>query len=212
MEDRLSVSQPKAAALPRVPEEGLVNSYLEGGPVDSRVLFGRDGPFVLDLGAGEGSFALAYALENPWSCVLAVEKKISRVRKIVRKVQQFDLKNLKVLHFSWDEFLKDYCKDSAVEEIHILFPDPWPKRRHHRRRTLNMESIQSMARVLKPGGMCRFLTDSRDYFLWAEKLFRLSAHFELKAPSRSYPESLFEKRFKKMGIPCYQSIWEKKNP
>ncbi|QSR87903.1 methyltransferase domain-containing protein [Methylacidiphilum caldifontis] len=202
---------PESKTLEVETQDPLLASLPQGGnEIDSNSIFGQTVPFILDLGAGEGSFALAYALQNSGGYVLAIEKKISRVRKIVRKAKNLNLKNLKVLHFYWELFLKDYCKSSAVDEIHILFPDPWPKRRHHNRRTLNFQSIESISRVLKPKGLCRLVTDNQDYFLAVTKLFNLSADFELITPKKNYPESLFEQRFKKMGIPYFQALWEKK--
>ena len=180
--------------------------------MDLSSIFGANGSLMLDLGAGEGSFIIDYAMKNPQACLFAIEKKISRVRKIASKARRLNLKNLRVVHCCWEQFLLRHCMPSSVDEIHILFPDPWPKRRHHKRRSIKAPVVQAIADVLKPNGICRLLTDNREYFLWSEKLFLLSGYFEekpLSLPSE-YPESLFQKRFKERGIICYQAVWRKK--
>ncbi|VVM06687.1 tRNA (guanine-N(7)-)-methyltransferase [Methylacidimicrobium cyclopophantes] len=196
-------------ALPdvRVPKpdkpEGFSRSWQE--------LFPRPAPIVCDLGAGNGRFAAAYAELHPEWNVLAVERKWSRVRKIERAAEIRRLPNLRTLWFPWDDLLLFWSRASSCREIHVLFPDPWPKRRHRIRRTLTARVLAALYRALEPGGCFRLLTDDSDYYGAVERMVAALPGFDRTEHPVEFPWSHFETIFRSKGDPLYGAIWQKGN-
>lgn len=172
-------------------------------------IFACRAPIVCDLGAGTGRFAVAYAELHPEWNVLAVERKLARVRRIERAAAARGLANLKVLWFGWDDLLLFWSPPASCREIHVLFPDPWPKRRHRRRRTLQPAVLAAIFRVLEPGGFFRFLTDSADYAAAVEQAISLLPRFERRGEPGGFPASHFEEVFRSRGDPLYGGVWWK---
>src|SRR5271154_6441809 len=119
---------------------------------DWRALFGNDRPIELDLGAGDGGFALSYAQQHPEVNLLAVERLLGRVRKIEKRAVRAGLTNLRVLRLQFGYTVKYLLPNANVAIAHIMFPDPWPKRRHWPRRLMQPEFVRALAAALKPGG------------------------------------------------------------
>jgi tRNA (guanine-N7-)-methyltransferase len=201
-------------ALPGFPENHFapwVSLTSLEDPLDWVRLFGNARPVVLDLGAGEGSFALAYALHHPEKNVLAVERRLTRVRKAVRRAQRMGAANLKVLRLEIPYVLGNLLAPASVREIHLLFPDPWPKRRHAKRRLVSREFAQKVIQALEPGGFFRFLTDQEFYFREAQEIFSSLREMEAQEePFGCFPPSKFETIFLSQGLPIFRGIWHKK--
>src|ERR1700677_4048086 len=120
--------------------------------LDWRGLFGNDQPVELDLGAGDGGFALAYARQHPEINLLAVERLLGRVRKIEKRTIRAKLTNLRVLRLEFGYTVRYLLPPGSVSIAHILFPDPWPKRRHWPRRLMQPDFVRDLAMALKSGG------------------------------------------------------------
>ncbi len=191
----------------RTPETGDPKRLVSPERWQERFL--RPAPIVCDLGAGNGLFAAAYAELHPEWNVLAVERKLHRVRQIERASTLRCLTNLRVLWFSWDDLLLSWSRRSSCREIHVLFPDPWPKRRHQSRRTLTAAVVASILRVLEPGGLFRFLTDDADYSRAVERTAAALPGFARREASGDYPASHFESIFRSKGDLLYGAVWRK---
>src|SRR5271170_5893614 len=126
--------------------------------LDWRELFGNDHPVELDLGAGAGGFALAYARQYPEINLLAGERLLGRVRKIEKRAARAGLDNLRVLRLESGYTVRYLLPSESVSIAHILFPDPWPKRRHWPRRLVQAGFVRDLAAALRPGGELRFTT------------------------------------------------------
>ena len=161
-------------------------------------LFTREAPLEVDLGSGDGSFALAMAHQFPDRNFLAVERLLGRVRKTCKRATEAGLPNLKVLRLDARYTVEWLLPFASVSRLHLLFPDPWPKARHHRRRLIEPTFLKALARVLVPGGEFLFKTDHEGYFEWATEELSLSEHlhsipWEQQADVRpSYPITDFE--------------------
>jgi len=119
--------------------------------LDWRALFGNDRPVELDLGAGDGGFALAYAQQHPDTNLLAVERLLGRVRKIEKRAARAKLANVRVLRLEFGYTVRYLLPPESVSIAHIMFPDPWPKRRHWPRRLMQPDFVRDLAAALQPG-------------------------------------------------------------
>jgi len=183
-------------------------------PLDWRALFGNDRPVVLDLGAGDGGFALAYAQARPEVNVLAVERLLGRARKIARRAARGNVPNLRVLRLETRYLMERLVPFASVEEIHILFPDPWPKRRHWKNRILQPDFLEIVARALPAGGLLRFVTDHPDYSAWASEVLAACPLFGplpgAAEQNATYPHTDFEAMFRAEGKPIHAHLMERK--
>jgi tRNA (guanine-N7-)-methyltransferase len=116
----------------------------------------------MDLGCGDGSFLVALAKRHPEMNFLGIERMAGRVAKACRKAARID--NVRVLHLESSYAVGYLLPENSVDVFYLLFPDPWPKRRHQRRRVMTLEFLQSIHRALVSGGMLRLATDQADYF------------------------------------------------
>ncbi len=181
-------------------------------PLDWRELFANDRPVELDLGAGDGGFALAYAAQHPEVNLLAVERLLGRVRKIEKRAARQGLANLRVLRLELGYTVRYLLPPASVAVAHILFPDPWPKRRHWPRRLLQPEFVRDLARALQPGGELRFTTDHADYFASAcEAVKEADVLGELEEWDWSAdPKTDFQRTFDAEGRGTWRARWVRK--
>ena len=121
-------------------------------------------PLEVDLGCGDGAFLRAMAERHPERDFLGVERLLGRVRKGCRKAGGMGLMNLEVLRLESSYTLGYLLPTGGVSRVHLLFPDPWPKKKHHKRRLVTQEFCESLQRVLESGGEFLFKTDHLEYF------------------------------------------------
>ena len=137
-----------------------------GTPLDPRALF-ADPPRALrlEIGFGGGEHLAAQAATHPEIGFLGVEPFLNGVAKLLRAVQTERLANVRVLRDD-ARLLLDVLPTACLDRADILFPDPWPKLRHHKRRIVNARTLAELARVIRPGGTLRLATDDADYARW----------------------------------------------
>jgi tRNA (guanine-N7-)-methyltransferase len=136
---------------------------------------GRLGPLAdaleLEIGAGHGGFALAFARERPDRALVAIEQRRSFADAIAEKAARRGHRNLVVVHGDARILAPRLFRAGSLAEIHVHFPDPWWKRRHHRRRLVDDRMSLQLLRLLRPGGLLDFRTDVERYA--AEAVVRL---------------------------------------
>jgi tRNA (guanine-N7-)-methyltransferase len=186
----------------------------EGTAFDAATIFGRSAPLEVDLGCGDGSFLAQMAHGFPERDFVGVEKLLGRVRSACRKIAARGLPNARILRTDIQAAVTELLPPGSVAVCHLLFPDPWPKRRHHVRRTVSPEWLRSVARVLTAGGFIRLVTDDADYFAHMQRA--LAAVPELRRDddhdARAYPVTTFEKRFRDRGLPIHFLVGVKVAP
>ncbi len=176
---------------------------------DWREIFGNDHPVELDLGAGDGGFAIAYAQMHPEINLLAVERLLGRVRKIEKRAARAGLANLRVLRLEFGYTVRFLLPPKSVSIAHVMFPDPWPKRRHWDRRLVQAEFVRDVAVALCPGGEFRFTTDHAEYFSTAQAAVTEAGALE-RAPEwdwASDPKTDFQKGFEAEGRTTHRARW-----
>jgi len=166
-------------------------------------------PLVLDVGSHRGSFLLPLAEQEPQHNILGIERQKERVIRTRRKIERLGLTNAWASRSGGLEALSAFPKDS-VAIIHVLFPDPWPKRRHSSRRLVNAEFLSQCLRILKPGGLLRFVTDDLAYAKDVEKSAgEIPAFVPNENPLPDYPPCGFELTFTHLEKPIHRFAWRK---
>jgi tRNA (guanine-N7-)-methyltransferase len=205
---------------PRLPLEALAPYLLEvprsPAALNWAAVFGNDRPVELEVGFGKGLFLLTSATARPDINFLGVE--------IIRKYQLFTatrlakrgLKNVRVACADARLFLRDCVPAASLQAVHIYFPDPWWKKRHHKRRVFTAEFAQQCLRVLRPGGELSAATDVQEYcVIMTEAIAGVPEFRPVPPPQPGTPAhdldylTNFERKFRKQGKPIYRLRYEK---
>ncbi|MCP3904527.1 MAG: tRNA (guanosine(46)-N7)-methyltransferase TrmB [Planctomycetes bacterium] len=182
----------------------------ESGLVDPREWFDApDHPFEIEIGAGKGTFLVQQAMRRPEVNYLGIEWARAYYRYAADRVRRRELHNVRVLHADATEFIRHRCPDAVARVIHLYFSDPWPKKRHHKRRVLQSSTLDDFHRVLVADGELRLVTDHDDLWAWYEELAATHDHLFRRAPfaardSASGGELVgtnYERKFKREGRP-----------
>ncbi len=158
---------------------------LQVARLDVAELFGRSAPLHVDLGCGDGSFLCEMAQQFPKRNFLGIERLTKRVEKVRRKAEKIE--NVRVLRADTLFAVRYLLPESSVETFYLLFPDPWPKRRHQLRRIFTRDFLDAIAIALEKHGVLRVATDQLDYFHQIERLSRLTCNFKLSRSRRTMP-------------------------
>jgi tRNA (guanine-N7-)-methyltransferase len=176
------------------------------GPLDLPRLFGRDAQRVLDIGFGDGEALVTNALNNPTVDYLGIEVHEPGIGHLLLLLEQTALTNVRVIARDAAEVVPQLLPAASFDAVDLLFPDPWPKKRHHKRRLVQPPFVAEVARVLKPGGFLHVATDWADYarhtrdVLAAEPRFEALVEAELAAePLAVRPPTKFERRGVRLG-------------
>jgi tRNA (guanine-N7-)-methyltransferase len=175
--------------------------------LDVEEIFGRVAPLQVDLGCGDGSFVCEMAGRMPGTNFLGIERLTGRVLKAGRRGAR--MKNLRVLRVETLYAVEYLLPPQSVEVFHLLFPDPWPKRRHHHRRLVTERFLTAISAALIPDGILRIVTDQRDYFDVIQQLAGRSADFASTEITEQFPASTFEKHFLRLGAPIHRLVLRK---
>lgn len=134
------------------------------GPLDWEALFGNDHPVELEVGTGKGRFLIESARAHSEVNFLGIERSLKWMRFGRGRMERAGLGNIRLVQTEARHFIDRYVPDRSVRAVHIYFPDPWPKRRHEKRRLFRPGIGASLARCLVPGGRLHLATDQADYF------------------------------------------------
>lgn len=129
-----------------------------------------DRPWELDLGSGDGTFLVEMAARYPERNFLGVERLLGRVRGTCRKAREAGLENVRVLRLETAYTVGWLLPHGTASRIHLLFPDPWPKKKHARHRLFRADFLAEVRRLLRPGGEFLFKTDHEDYAAEAQEV------------------------------------------
>ena len=171
----------------------------------------RKAPLVLEIGSGMGETTIAIAKAHPELDFVAVEVHGPGVGSLLNRIAAEKLENLRVIRHDAVEVLERMVEDGSLAAIHLFFPDPWPKKRHHKRRLVQAEFAALAARKLRPGGMLHAATDWPGYAEHIESVLAGEARLEKAASAlAARPETKFESRGKRLGHPIRDLYFRRK--
>lgn len=198
------VISPAAAAFELTPS-------LEAQVLDLAAIFGRIAPLEVDLGCGDGSFITRLAAQSAERDFLGLEQLVGRVRSACKSVARQELTNVRIMRTDISHAVEHLLAPESVSAFYLLFPDPWPKRRHHRHRVVTERWLKLITRVLVDGGILQIATDHADYFEWMQRaLFRTPALDACSpAEAESLPATTFENRFRIQGAEIHRLVLRK---
>jgi len=184
-------------------------SYVE--PLDDAALFPARQPLEIELGAGDGSFLVAWAAKNPSHSFLGVERLLGRLRKADRKIQRAGLNNARLLRIEAGYFLEYLWPPGSVAALHVYFPDPWPKRKHWRHRLINDHFTHVAEKALQPGGTVYLRTDDQNYFAQMAEVFGKNSDFKVTTTPPELQSVLtdFERDFHEKGVSTLMAAYRK---
>lgn len=170
-------------------------------PLDWRHVFSADLPIEVDVGCGKGGFLLWVARSRPQSNFIGIERQLVRLRKVGKKVERMGLANIRLLRVEASYCIGKLVPDDSVSAYHVYFPDPWPKRRHHRRRLFQPDFAANLHRTLRSDGAVNVATDDEEYSAYIEEVMEERGGFSQTAPVQLPPEAMteFEKVFQAAG-------------
>ena len=179
--------------------------------LDLEALFGRSTKTVLDIGFGDGEALLTAAANNPETDYLGVEVHDPGVGHLLLLLERAGLTNVRVIRHDAVEVLDAMLGDACLDGVNVFFPDPWPKKRHHKRRLIQPPVALEFARVLRPGGILHIATDWENYSEHIREVIGATAAFAEISPDRPgsqsesrRPPTKFERRGQKLG----HSVWD----
>jgi tRNA (guanine-N7-)-methyltransferase len=167
--------------------------------LDARQVFGREAPLVLEIGSGMGETTARIARERPETDFIAVEVHGPGVGSLLKRIAQEGLKNLRVIRHDALEVLQHMVADASLAGIHLFFPDPWPKKRHHKRRLVQSAFAALAARKLAPGGLLHVATDWEDYAAQIVEVLMAEPGLRRENGPHARPPTKFELRGLKLG-------------
>lgn len=179
--------------------------------------FGNDNPVELDIGCGRGLYIFNAAINNPDVNYLGLEIDYREGRRTAKKFQKREMPNARVIGGDCNVFLSKMIKKNSVDAAHVYFPDPWWKKRHHKRRLFTSEFCDLLASVVKPGGHVHSWSDVIEYFEIIQELMDGHSSFNIQeAPTERDPshdmdyQTSFERKKRKLGLPIYRGLWQRK--
>ena len=173
--------------------------------LDPGRLFGNDNPLWLEIGFGNGESLATYAQNNPQINYLGIEVHGPGVGHLLLRIEELGLTNLRLMKHDAVEVLKA-LPDASLDGVMLFFPDPWHKKRHHKRRILQPGFIAELARLIKPGGLFHAATDWEDYAAHMMEVLSASKEFSNVAGEGNFsprpasrPLTKFEQRGRRLG-------------
>ena len=166
---------------------------------------------ILEIGFGMGQTLVEQALQNPNIDFIGIEVHKPGIGAILNDIEKNNLKNIKIIRADAIEILKDNVADNSLDVIQIFFPDPWPKRCHHKRRIIQTDFVKLCARKLKQDGIFHLATDWEDYAKWMLKIIDAEPAFKNCSGSGKFsprPESRPITKFETRGKNLGHGVWD----
>ncbi len=190
----------------------------QAGELDFDALFGRVAPVVLEIGFGNGESTWQMAAAAPDENFIAVDVHRPGVGQLLTHLQKHGISNTRIYCGDGVEFLRDRIMGDTLAAIRLFFPDPWPKKRHHKRRIIQPEFIALVAEKVRGGGILHLATDWQPYADHMLEVLGNNDSFENLSPSGDYysnpkwrPETRYERRGQKLGHEVRDLVYRRRS-
>ncbi|MBM3279474.1 MAG: tRNA (guanosine(46)-N7)-methyltransferase TrmB [Candidatus Handelsmanbacteria bacterium] len=182
----------------------------EKDPVlDWAQVFGNGQPVEIEIGIGKGRYLLAAAGARPETNFVGVEWAAKYLRIALERGRKRRLGgNLRLVRADAREFVEFFVPAASVRAFHVYFPDPWPKKRHHKRRLINPAFLAEVARTLAPGGLLWLATDHEEYFAAMQEALATASRFRDAAAEWGEVKTNYEEKYLRAGKPIYRQVVE----
>jgi tRNA (guanine-N7-)-methyltransferase len=179
-------------------------------PLNLEALFGRaESPKILEIGFGMGETTARIAQSQPERDFLGIEVHTPGVGSLLKQIGELELANLRIIQHDAVEVLNHMIKDASLDGVHIFFPDPWHKKRHHKRRLIQAGFVKLLCSKLKGGAYIHVATDWQEYAEWVMEI--LLAEPELENTAQGYapkPDYRPLTKFENRGIKLGHGVWD----
>ncbi|WP_394754072.1 tRNA (guanosine(46)-N7)-methyltransferase TrmB [Crenothrix sp.] len=174
-------------------------------------VFGRDAPLIVEIGFGNGESLAEMAAANPDKNYIGIEVHRPGVGHLLMKIKQENITNLRIYNHDAIDILENHIADESVTGVHLFFPDPWPKKRHYKRRIVRTSFIELLLKKLKPSGYFHAATDWENY---AEHILEMLSN-EQALKNRSATHNYCERpdyrpltKFEQRGLSLGHGVWD----
>ena len=182
-----------------------------GEPFDSKEIFQREANLIVEIGFGMGDSLLEMSQANPASDFVGIEVHTPGVGRLLNNASEQDVKNLRVYRDDAVEVFNQCFADNSIDRLQLFFPDPWHKKKHHKRRIVQLEFAELVRTKLKPGGVWHMATDWEPYAEHMIEIMSVAPGYENEAGEQLYvtkpdyrPETKFERRGERLG----HGVWD----
>lgn len=189
------------------PEYGLDTNLQH----DFTDVFGRDAPIVVEIGFGNGESLAKMALENPDKNYIGIEVHRPGVGHLLMQIKQNAISNLKIYNHDAIDILEKHIADNSLTGVHLFFPDPWPKKRHHKRRIVRDSFVELLVKKLKPGGYFHTATDWENYAEHMLEVLSATKSISNSSATDTYcerPDYRPLTKFEQRGIRLGHGVWD----
>lgn len=178
-------------------------------PLDLDAFFGRAAPKIVEIGFGMGATTAEIAQAHPENDYLGIEVHMPGVGSLCKLIAEQQIGNLRIARHDAVEVLRDMIPEGRLAGIHVFFPDPWPKKRHHKRRLLQPALVSLLASRLRPGGYLHTATDWQDYAEQMLAVLSSEALLENTAPGFApRPDYRPQTKFEQRGLRLGHGVWD----
>ncbi len=187
------------------------------GPLDFAEIFGNNNPTWLDIGFGNGESMVHAAQQYPDVNLLGIEVHLPGVGRLLMAADEHDLGNIRIIRNDAVDIIREFIADESLDAVHIYFPDPWHKKRHHKRRLVQQPFLDLIRPKLKTGGRLHFATDWQPYAEEVALLLEQNSEWLSNTQNQSRyaprpewrPITKFERRGQRLNHASFDLIWTK---
>ena len=183
----------------------------QSSPWDLSKIFGREGEVWLEIGFGMGDSFLKTAMAYPDINFIGIEVHRAGLGSVAAMLLEKQIHNVRIAPFDAVEVFNDCLADATLSAVHIFFPDPWPKKRHHKRRLVQTEFISRLVKKIKPGGCLHCATDWEEYALQMLEVLSLDTNLRNRSPDGGFvarPETRPLTKFERRGLDLGHRVWD----
>lgn len=178
--------------------------------LDYAALFGNTKPVTLEIGYGMGGSLAVMAQADPERNFIGIEVHPPGIGNLLKLIEEHDIKNLRLMDDDAVEILKNRVPDQSLERVHLYFPDPWPKKKHHKRRIVQPDFVKLIAQKLAPNGVFHMATDWEEYAIHMAELMEAAEDFVSTAdtPYIDRPDFRPLTKFENRGLKLGHGVWD----